>query len=54
MVGSPFGLTLPLRVAELVLTALAGAVTTAGPEVVVKIPSAPSAVPPAVLEATSR
>ena len=53
VVARPFGSTVPLRVAEVVVTADALPVTATGAEDVVKIPSAPRVVPSAFV-ATSR
>ncbi len=53
VVGSPFGFTVPPRVAVVGPTPVAGDVTTTGGDAVVKSPSPPLAVPDAFF-ATSR
>ena len=53
VVGSPFGFTVPPRVAVVGPTPVAGDVTTTGGDAVVKSPSPPLAVPEAFF-ATSR
>ena len=45
VVARPFGSTVPLSVAVVVVTLVADPVTATGPADVVKIPSAPRAVP---------
>ncbi len=53
MVGSPFGFTVPLSVAPVGPTAVAGEVTATGGAAVVKMPSSPFVVAEEFL-ATSR